>query len=233
MLSCGFPTGHFTHIMIRIPPGLALIFDLDGVIIDSMPLHTKAWELYLRRHGKWVPDLERRMHGGRNDQIVSAFFGADLTPEEVFEHGAAKERLFREMMGPQLEWHLVGGVRQFLVACQGVPKGIASNAEPPNIDFVLDGAGLRPFFDVLVDGHQVANAKPFPDVYLRAAELLGCPAASCIVFEDSPTGVEAGRRAGMRVVGVGTHQGSLEGVELMVPDFLDPRLPVWLAQQQP
>lgn len=206
----------------------ALLFDLDGVIIDSMPLHTEAWEVYLKRFGKWTPDLERRMHGARNDQIVSAFLGEDLTPVQIFEHGAAKERLFREMMQPQLEAHIVPGLREFLAAEPDAPKAIASNAEPANIDFVLDGAGLRKYFQAVVDGHQVAHPKPFPDGYLRAAELLKTPPENCIVFEDSPTGVEAGRRAGMRVVGVGTHQGQLADVELMIPDFRDPRLMDWL-----
>lgn len=207
---------------------LALLFDLDGVIVDSMPLHTEAWELYLKRLGKWAPDLEKRMHGARNDQIVSAFLGESLTPERIFEHGAAKERLFRELMAPQLERYIVPGVREFLTAFKDLPKAIGSNAEPANIDFVLDGAGLRGFFQATVDGHQVAHAKPFPDVYLRAAELLQTPPERCIVFEDSPTGVEAGRRAGMRVAGVGTHQGSLDGVEIMAADFRDPRLADWL-----
>ena len=225
MLSFGFP------VMSQTCPATALLFDLDGVIIDSMPLHTQAWELYLKRLGKWVPDLEKRMHGARNDQIVSAFLGESLTPAEIFEHGAAKERLFREMMQPLLERHIVPGLREFLAAFEPLPKAIASNAEPANIDFVLDGAGLRGFFAETVDGHQVAHAKPFPDVYLRAAELLGTPPERCIVFEDSPTGVEAGRRAGMRVAGVGTHQGSLEGVEIMAPDFRDPRLAAWLTRE--
>ncbi|HVT93606.1 MAG TPA: HAD-IA family hydrolase [Bryobacteraceae bacterium] len=210
--------------------GIALLFDLDGVILDSMPLHTEAWEVYLKRFGKWVPDLEKRMHGARNDQIVSAFLGGSLTQEEIFEHGAAKERLFRELMAPRLEEHIVPGVREFLAEFADLPKAIASNAEPANIDFVLDGAGLRRFFPVVVDGHQVARAKPFPDIYLRAAELVQTPPARCIVFEDSPTGVEAGRGAGMRVAGIGTHQGALPGVEIMAADFRDPKLVEWLRE---
>jgi beta-phosphoglucomutase-like phosphatase (HAD superfamily) len=107
--------------------------------------------------------------------------------------------------------------------------GLASNAEPANIAFVLDGLGLRRHFQVVVDGHQVDRPKPFPEIYLRAAELLGVAPAECVVFEDSPTGVEAGRAAGAKVVGVRTHPVELEGVDLLIPDFRDPALKGWLG----
>jgi len=207
----------------------AFIFDLDGVLIDSMPLHRDAWRIYLNRLGIPIENIELRMHGRRNDEIVSEFIGRDLPASEIFEHGAAKERLFREMMAPALQAHIVPGVREFLAKWQATPRAVASNAESANIDFVLDGAGLRGCFSVIVDGHQVARAKPAPDVYLRAAELLGVAPADCIVFEDSPAGVEAGRAAGSRVIGVGTHTMDLPGTELVVRDFHDPALERWLS----
>src|SRR5579884_3805812 len=163
-------------------PASAFIFDLDGVVIDSMPLHTEAWRIYLKRLNKPIEDLEVRMHGRRNDEIVADFIGRDLTADQIFEHGAAKERLFREMMRPQLEKHIVPGIREFLQKSVGTPMAVASNAEPANIDFVLDGAGLRGCFQVVVDGHQVARPKPWPDIYLRAAELVGFPPENCVVF---------------------------------------------------
>ena len=214
---------------IQVPnQGRAFVFDLDGVVIDSMPLHTEAWRQYLNGLGKASIDIEGRMHGRRNDEIVAAFIGDDLAPDEIFAHGAAKERLFREMMKPQLQRHLVPGVIQFIGRLNGVPIGLASNAEPANIDFVLDGLGLRSRFQVVVDGHQVHRPKPFPDIYWRAAELLGVPIADCIVFEDSPTGIEAARASGARVVGVHTHPGDLPKVDLLIRDFLDPSLDHWM-----
>src|SRR5271156_112527 len=152
--------------MLSSPPiadGVALIFDLDGVIVDSMPLHSESWRLYLERQGVACEDLDARMHGRRNDEIVREFIGRDLSPEEVFAHGAAKERLFREMMGARLREYLVPGVEAFLESRNGGRTGLASNAEPPNIDFVLDGAGLRRYFDVIVDGHKGQRPKPYPD----------------------------------------------------------------------
>jgi HAD superfamily hydrolase (TIGR01509 family) len=204
------------------------LFDLDGVVIDSMPLHTEAWEVYLDGHGIVVEDLVARMHGRRNDDIVQMFFGSHLSADEIHAHGAAKEKLFREMMQARLAEHLVPGVKEFLDKYADVPTGLASNAEPLNIDFVLDGAGIRGHFDVIVDGQQVARAKPFPDIYLKAAELLGVAAGDCIVFEDSPAGIQAGRGAGALVVGVRTHSGELPEVDLLIDDFQDPKLTPWL-----
>jgi beta-phosphoglucomutase family hydrolase len=208
----------------------ALIFDLDGVIIDSMPLHTEAWRLYLKRLGIAAndSDIAGRMHGRRNDDIVAEFISGDLAPTEIFAHGAAKERLYRELMRSQLNRYLVPGIVAFLDRWRGFPLGVASNAEPANVDFVLDGAGLRDRFQVIVNGQQVDRPKPFPDVYLRASELLGVHPRDCVVFEDSPAGVEAALAAGMRVVAVQTHSADLKGVDLAIADFQDPQLEPWL-----
>src|SRR5258708_19857529 len=199
----------------------AFLFDLDGVIVDSMPLHTQAWSVYWEQLG--LPDTDAGiasgMDGKRNDDIVEDFIGQNLAPAAIFEHGAAKERLYRQLMATRLKQQLVRGVEEFLMRFEGVPMAVASNAEPANVDMVLDGAGLRSRFRAVVDGQQVDRPKPFPDVYLRAARLLGVNPRKCIVFEDSPTGVEAGRSAGMRVVGVQTHSADLRDLDLSIPDF--------------
>src|SRR5277367_5369850 len=110
--------------------GLALIFDLDGVVVDSMPVHTLAWQRYLRSLGVAGNDVETRMHGRRNDEIVRDFLGPAVDPRIVFEHGAAKERLFREMMRGQIDQYLVPGVADFLKRAGGHPVALATNAEP-------------------------------------------------------------------------------------------------------
>ncbi len=206
-----------------------MIFDLDGVLVHSMPLHIKAWERYLESLGIHVEDMARRMHGKRNSELVRDLISGELTEDVIFEHGAAKERLFREMLlKAELSQSGVPGVVEFLERYKSVPKAIGSNAEPANIDFVLDLFKLRNYFSVVVDGHQVSRPKPFPDIYLRAAELLEVKPENCIVFEDSPTGVEAGLAAGMRVVGVETTPTEFVGVDLHVKDFRDAKLQPWV-----
>jgi beta-phosphoglucomutase len=216
---------------LQIASGLALIFDLDGVIVNSMPVHERAWRQYLGSVGIDAGDIPSRMHGRRNDEIVRDFVGDDVDLDTILAHGAAKERLFRDLLRSDLSQHLVPGIEKWLDHISGAPIALATNAERANIDFVLDGVvGLRRHFDVIVDGSQVARPKPAPDVYLRAAELLNIPPRNCVVFEDSPVGVAAARTAGMRVVGVLTHS-SLSGVPFSVTNFLNPELDSWLALQ--
>jgi beta-phosphoglucomutase len=219
--------------VLTLNPELALIFDLDGVVVDSMPTHTLAWERYLEKNGIDPLNVETRMHGKRNDDLVRDLFGTHLSASAVFEHGAAKERLFRELIGATLEAKLVPGIREFVAeTSKTVPLAVGTNAEPANVDFILNGAGIRQYFRAIVDGSQVARAKPAPDVYLRGAELMGVDPANCIVFEDSPVGIQAARAAGMRVVGLLTHASHLENVDLAVPDFVHPELESWLSTQQ-
>jgi len=203
---------------------------MDGVIVHSNPVHCEAWRLYNRRFGiQTDAAMLARMYGRHNDDIVRDYFGAGLSPEEIAAHGAAKEELYRALMAPRLEQALVAGVREFLARHAGRPLAVATNAEPANAAFVLDNAGLRPFFRVVIDGHMAGRPKPFPDVYLRAAAALGTDPSVCLVFEDSPAGVEAARAAGMRTIGVRTTYAELPEVELAIDDFTSTELEPWLS----
>jgi len=214
-------------------PGLGLIFDLDGVIIDSMPFHQRAWQRYLEVTGIGSVDNLDFMHGQRNEEIVRRLLGPRADLQTVMAHGAAKEQMYRDMLRGRLGEHLVAGIAEWLEHVSGAPIALATNAERANVDFVLDGGGLRPYFGAIVDGSQVDRPKPAPDVYLRAAELLQIPPHNCIVFEDSPVGVAAAVAAGMRVVGVLTHATALDGIRCSIANFLDARLDPWLSVQRP
>jgi beta-phosphoglucomutase len=210
---------------------MALILDMDGVIVDSNPVHCQAWRVYNRRFGIQSDDIGQRMYGKRNDEIVRDFFGPRLSPREVLEHGAAKEKLYRQMMAASLEKSLVPGVREFLQRHSASPMAVATNAEPANVEFVLDGAGLRSYFQLLVDGQQVERPKPDPQIYELTSNLLRVNPAQCIVFEDSVPGLAAARAAGMRTVGVRTTHSRLPDAELEIDNFLSPELEPWLRQQ--
>ncbi len=216
-----------------IQSGLAVVLDMDGVIIHSNPVHRVAWERFNARYGLATTEaMHERMYGKRNDEIIRDFYG-DLGEEEIRRRGAAKEELYRSLVAGGLERHLVPGLRKFLHKLGNTPVGLGTNAERPNVDFLLDGAGIRRFFCAVVDGGQVAEPKPSPEVYLRVAERMGVDPRNCIVFEDSYSGVAAARAAGARVVGVRTTHRELPGVDLAIDDFESNELWPWLTRQQP
>ena len=219
--------------MARWPDSLALVFDVDGVIVDSNVLHTETWDQYVRRYGRTLPEgFGRNIFGRHNRDIVRDLFGPGLTPEEIDRHGAAKEALYRERMKPLLKEHLVPGVVEFIERHAGWPLAVASNAEAANVNLVLEHSGLRRFFRAALDASQVSRPKPDPEIYLRAAELLGVTPADCVIFEDSFSGVAAAHAAGARIVGLQTTHLDLPGADLLIRDFLAPELDAWLEAQR-
>ncbi len=117
----------------------ALIFDMDGVIVDSTAIHTQAWRVYLKEHGLVVENIQSRMLGKHNDELVRDFFPTqELTRELILEHGNRKEAVYRNLMSPILEQKLVPGIREFILRHCDRPLGVATNAEPGNLNFVLD-----------------------------------------------------------------------------------------------
>ncbi len=218
---------------LHLTPGLGLIFDLDGVIIDSMPFHQRAWQRYLEVTGIGSGDSLDFMHGQRNEEIVRGLLGPEADSQTVIAHGAAKEEMYRDMLREGLGEHLVAGIAEWLEHVSGAPIALATNAERANVDFVLDGGRLRCYFGAIVDGSQVARPKPAPDVYLRAAELLEIPAAQLHRLRGLARRGGGGSAAGMRVVGVLTHATALDGVRFSVANFLDARLDSWLSAQRP
>lgn len=213
--------------------GLGLVFDMDGVLIHSNPVHVRAWEIFNRRYGlETTPFMLDQMYGMRNDELIREFFPG-LAAEEVTARGAAKETLYRQMVAGRIEEMFVPGVRPFLEAHRCHPMALASNAEPANVSFVLDQGRLRDHFRVVVDGHKVRHPKPSPEIYQRTAELLGIPPKDCVVFEDSLLGVQAARAAGSRVVGLLTTHEDLPGADLKIDNFASGNLCEWLLVQKP
>lgn len=209
----------------------ALIFDMDGVIVDSTATHTEAWVVYLRDQGMTADNLAARMLGRHNHDLVRDLFAPlELTEEVVIQHGAKKEALYRQMIGPVLEARLVPGIREFLHTYRDTPMAVATNAERANVEFVLEETGLASFFKAVVHGDMVSRPKPFPDVFVTAARRVGYDPRDCVVFEDSLTGIQAARAAGARVVGLSTTMDDLPGVDLTIRDFRDPQLEPWLQE---
>ena len=172
-------------------------------MIDDMEYHVTAWTDILNndlRAGLSVSDIRKQMYG-KNDELFARIFGAGhFTQAEMDRWSMEKERRYQKAFLPHLK--LIDGLESFLLEsrAQGVSMGIGTAAIPFNLDFVLDGLQLRPYFDAIVTADDVTLSKPDPEVYLKCAALLQTPPDRCIVFEDAPKGIEAAMNAGMKAV---------------------------------
>jgi beta-phosphoglucomutase len=203
----------------------AYIFDMDGTMVDNMMVHHRAWQRQLAEYGLelTLEEVKAQIHG-INEEIIARLFGDRFSPEERRRIAREKEAAYREIFLPELR--LIEGLNEFLqhAAALGIPMGIGSAAPPENVDFVLDNLQLRPLFQAVVHSKMVGKGKPDPEVFLKVAEQLQVTPADCLLFEDSPTGVEAGRRAGMPTVVVATTHApeefaGFENVVKIVQDF--------------
>ncbi len=187
-------------------PFRAAIFDLDGTIVDNMPLHVEAFAIFASRHG--LPPLtladRRRLDGKRNREIFPDLFGRALSREELRAFEAEKESLYRSLSAGRLA-PLPGFDRLTAdLRARAVPVAIATSAPPENVRHTLREIGLDPASLVIARGDEVARGKPWPDVFLEAAARLGVAGEECVAFEDAPIGIAAAAAAGMRTVAVTT-----------------------------
>ena len=183
-------------------PNRAVLFDLDGVIVDSRPHHISAWHELARRHDlRHDPDYFTRMFGLRNDAILG---GLGIAPPDTPPLAAEKETLFREAARGHAE--ALPGVRDLLDALDAaaVPRAVVTSTPRENLDLVLDSLKLAGRFQALVAEEDATKGKPDPEGFLVAARLLGVQPAACVVIEDAPAGLRAARTAGMRAIGVTT-----------------------------
>jgi beta-phosphoglucomutase len=180
------------------------IFDLDGTIVDNMPIHVEAFAVFAGRHG--LPSLtlddRKRLDGRRNSEIFPDLFGRPLTGAEQQAFAEEKEALYRALAVGRLT--PVKGLVRLLdrLDAHAVPVAIATSAPPDNVTHTLAELGLSSRLACIVRGDQVKRGKPFPDVFLAAAGRLGVAPADCVAFEDAPIGNIAARAAGMHTVAV-------------------------------
>ena len=182
----------------------AVIWDVDGTLIDSGSLHFASWSAILANE-QFTLTRERfqASFGQRNDAVLRSFLGAGLSDDEIVRIGMAKEERYRDLL--RMEGiKLLPGVRHWLdrLKADGWRQALASSAPHANLDAILDVLALRPYFDAVVSGDDVVHGKPDPEIFLRAAAVLKVEPERCVVVEDAPAGVEGARRAGMHSIGV-------------------------------
>lgn len=181
----------------------AVIFDMDGTLVHNMHFHQQAWMQFLQNHGIHITEEEynEKNHGTRME-IVPRYFNRKLTAEETNKLGAEKEALYREIYTPHLQ--PISGLDLFLTKLKekNIKIGLATAGDKENIDFTIDGLGIRHYFDVVTGSEEVKKGKPDPEVFLLTAQKLGVAPQECLVAEDSMSGIQAGLTANMQVLGI-------------------------------
>jgi beta-phosphoglucomutase len=188
------------------PRPRAIIFDIDGTIVDNMHLHAEAFAVFAERHGlpPLTPEDRARLDGRRNSEIFPILFKREVPREEWQAYEHEKEGLYRELSRGRLT--PMKGLKVLIQQLResGVAMALATSAPELNVIHTLNELGLADAFPVIVRGDQVPRGKPAPDVFLEAARRLDVDPQQCLVFEDAPMGIEAAHAAGMQVVALTT-----------------------------
>ena len=203
---------------------VAIIFDMDGVIIDSNPPHKISLRQFCEKYGYQLSDEEliKKIYGRTNKEWIATLFGKPLTPAQLSAYGEEKEQLFRDLYRKDMK--ALPGLEDFLkrLSENKIPNAIGTSAPRSNVDFVLDGLHLRKYFNVILDESSVNHGKPNPEIYLKVAAALQYPPEQCIVFEDSLSGIASAQAAGCKVVGVTTTHTKEEmaHTDFVIDDFV-------------
>ncbi|MBM3435814.1 MAG: HAD family phosphatase [Bacteroidetes bacterium] len=203
-------------------PDFAVIFDMDGVIVDNFEFHQQAWKLFLEKYEIEITgDFRSRVFGSTNEDHFKNFFGRKLTKSEIREFEETKEAIYRNIY--ESEIRPVDGLIRFLTELKQhkIPIALATSSPRVNVKFVLEKTGTNEFFPVILDSVSVSRGKPHPEIYLKAAEALNHRPAKCIVFEDAIVGILAAKNAGTKVIALTTthNAGELPEVDLIINDF--------------
>jgi beta-phosphoglucomutase family hydrolase len=199
----------------------AVIFDMDGVIVDNQKYHHDAWMQFCMKYGITVGGDISRYFGRTNTDILGSLFPENLNNQQLYEFSGEKEKLYQELYQGNIE--AAEGLELLLGKLQekGIKMAIATSAPEGNVDFVLGNTNLHMFFDVVINSNMIKKGKPDPEIYLKAAEELGEDPSNCIVVEDSVAGVQSGKAAGMCVVAITTTnpKANLHEADMIIDHF--------------
>lgn len=203
----------------------AALFDMDGVLVDNTHFHVNAWLQFAHKYNRPLTKEQyvENINGHVSADAMAYVFDRSISAGELIVLTEEKEAIYRELYRPHLQ--PAPGLLTFLSALkeQQVRLAVGTSAPESNVRFTLDGLPLRPYFDAIVDAGMIQRGKPDPEIYLTAAKRIGVEPADCVVFEDALAGIEAGLRAGMKVVALATTHTHDEladkGASLIVDDF--------------
>lgn len=203
------------------------IFDMDGVVVDNHKYHFKAWMEFAEKYKFPLNDqiYRDKFNGKTNKDLFQMIFG-NISQEQMDAYAQEKESNYQKLY--EAEMKPLKGLIDFLdfLTTHKYKVALGTSAPTSNVDFTLDKLFLRKYFHAIVDGPQVSKGKPDPQVYLMCAAKLGLDPKNCVVFEDSLAGLESGKRAGCKIVGVATSHEAFElkpVTEEIIFDFTEAR----------
>lgn len=201
------------------------LFDLDGVLVDTAQYHFLAWQRMASELGIHFGEAENEQLKGvsRAESLnrILAWGGKTLSDAKKQHWMTLKNEWYLELVRGMPANDYLPGAHEFLVASRGAGIKVALGSASKNAPLILERLGWMPLFDALVDGNVVTASKPDPEVFLEGARRLGLQPEECVVFEDSEAGVEAARRGGMKVVGIGQGLDAdllVTGLDRLTPD---------------
>lgn len=199
----------------------AVLWDLDGTLVDSAEQHWQSWRDTLHARGFSVTREQfLTTFGQRNDAILAQWLGAEVAAARWREIGDAKEALYRELVARDGLTALPGAAEWVTrLSAAGWSQAIASSAPRKNVEVVAEALGLTRYFGALIAAEDVRRGKPEPEVFQVAADRLAIPPHRCVVVEDAAAGIEAARRAGMVNIGVGGD--GVAGADVCVASLVD------------
>ncbi len=203
----------------------AVIFDLDGTLIDNNAYHIEAFRAFYDKIGKpfTLDEYKQHINGRVNREIFNYVFNTTLTPEKVEEYTNEKEGLYRELYGAHIK--PITGLIDFLTELEAakIPKAVATSGIIPNINFMFEHIPIRNYFFSVIDSTQITHGKPHPEIFLKAAVSVNAVSSECIAFEDSLPGIQSAKAAGMKVVALTTTHTAeeLQGADLIIKDYTE------------
>jgi len=203
---------------------IGLIFDMDGVIVENHQYHYLAWQKIAAKHGITIDEVfyREKMNGRTLKKLMKVVFEREMSDEEAKSIGLEKEAIYRDLYKDHRK--PTTGLIKFLEEAKekGIPMAVGTSAPKENVEFTLDDLDLRKYFVGVVDDSMVVHGKPDPEVYLKGAELVDRKPEDCIVFEDAVSGIQAGKAAGAKVIGLATSHSREElDADLIIDNFSD------------
>ncbi len=201
----------------------AVIFDLDGTLIDNNSFHLETWKKYLKNIGRNISEEEynANINGRTNKDAIEYIYGRKMSDEEILKYTLEKEALYREIYQPFIL--PVPGLIELLeiLKNKNIPIGIATSGIQPNINFMFEHIPIKKYFKVVVNSSHIKKGKPDPEIYLKTASLLNVLPKNCLVFEDAVVGIKSAKAAGMKVIAVATThpKDELSGADMIVDDY--------------